>query len=126
MDRNDIYYGSRKNKLIKYSLKKRKVKWKLDIPNILKIKPQLFNKYILISPEDNNIYFIKKNGTLNWWGKYNSTRLRPPTVMSNNVSIFLMNNEVKFFNPKKKQEILYKLKSSLKSNPIVIKRDGNI
>ena len=80
----------------------------------------MINKYIFISPEDNNIYFIKKNGTLNWWGKYDSTRLMPPIAMKNNVGIFLMNNEVKFFNPKKRQEILFKLKSDLKSNPIVI------
>lgn len=118
----NIYYGSTKRELIKYSLTKNKIKWKIKLPMIVKLKPTVMGKYIIVTPEDNNIYFYKKNGTLYWWEKFNSTRLFPPVLMKDNVSVFLMNNEIKFFNLRKKSVYTFKYKPVIDSNPVSIKK----
>jgi len=116
----NIYYGSKKRELIKLSLARNKIKWKIKLPMIVKLKPKVMGKYIIVTPEDNNIYFYKKRGTLYWWEKFSSTRLFPPVLMKDNVSVFLMNNEIKFFNFKKKTVTTFKYKPIMDSNPVSI------
>ena len=118
---NHIYYGSENRKLIKLSLKSNKIKWQCKIPKTLKLKPQKIGRLIMILPEDNNIYFFNKNGTLYWWEKLESTKLFPPVAMKNNVCVFLMPKSkpnIKFFNYNDKKVHSYKLKNTRKSNPV--------
>ena len=115
-----IYYGSDKRELIKFSATSGKTRWRFEMGGLLKIKPVLAGPYIVVIPEDNNIYFFNKKGTLHWWEKLDSSRLRPPMPMEKNVVVFLWNQKVKFFNYKKKQVITYPLNLVAKSNPLNI------
>jgi hypothetical protein len=107
MDGNDIYYGAKNRNLVKFSLTSNQVKWKFRIAKQLKLKPQKAGRFIVITPEDNNIYFFNKRGTLYWWERFNSSRLLPPVIMRENVAVFLWDKTFKFFNYKKKQVISF-------------------
>lgn len=118
-----IYYGSEKRELIKFTYKKNKIKWKLKLSKLLTLEPKKIGKYIIITPEDNNIYFFNKNGNLYWWEKFDSTRLKSPVIMKKNVCVFLMpaySPNLKFYDFKNKNIITYKLNYIIKSNPIYL------
>jgi len=123
LEGNYIYYGSEKRELIKFKYKKNKIKWKLKLSKILTVKPKKIGKYIIITPEDNNIYFFNKNGNLYWWEKFDSIRLKSPIIMKKNVCVFLMpaySPNLKFYDFKNKNIITYKLNYIIKSNPIYL------
>jgi outer membrane protein assembly factor BamB len=120
LDDGAVYYGSEERQLVRFSLDSRKVKWKFTIANHLKIKPQKAGSYIVIAPEDNNIYFFNKRGTLVWWEKLNSTRLLPPVIMKENAAVFLWNKSIKFFDYKKKKSLSYPLDRTVFSNSLCI------
>jgi len=120
MDGNDIYYGAEQRNLVRFSLISNRVKWRFRIAEQLKLKPQKAGPYIVITPEDNNIYFFNKRGTLYWWKRFNSSRLLPPVVMRENVAVLLWDKTFKFFNYKKKQVISYFFDKVSHSNPIYI------
>lgn len=113
-----IYYGSTKRELIKLSLKTRKVKWKVKLAMPLKTKPQRMGKHIILSPEDNNVFFLNRNGTLVWWEKLEATRMLPPIIMRENVAIFLLSRKLKFFNPNTQKVQEFSLKNVMDSNPV--------
>ncbi|MCI0470892.1 MAG: hypothetical protein L0Y73_04480, partial [Candidatus Aminicenantes bacterium] len=130
LDGSYIYYGSGDRKLVKFSLRSGKAAWKFGLPALLKLKPQRVDRYIGITPEDNNIYFLNKRGSLRWWNSFDSTRLLPPAAMKNNVAVFLMNrqyrtmnNKIRFFNYKEQEVFSYEFKYQVESNPVFLK-DG--
>jgi hypothetical protein len=120
MDGNYIYYGAKNRNLIKFSLTSNKVKWKFRIAEQLKLRPQKVGPYIAITPEDNNIYFFNKRGTLYWWEKLDSSRLLPPVAMGENMAVFLWDKTFKFFNYKKKQVVSYPFDKASYSNILYI------
>jgi hypothetical protein len=117
---NHIYYGSKNRELIRYSLKQNKTVWKTKLPMNLVLKPEKAGSYIMVAPEDNNIYFFNKNATLYWWEKCNGTRLVAPVVMRENVAVFLLDQKLKFFNFKRRTVQDYTLKNPALSNPVTI------
>jgi hypothetical protein len=120
LDGNVMYYGSDQRELVKFSLKSRKTSWAFKLAEVLKATPHKIGQYVVIIPEDNNIYFFNKNGTLYWWEKLNSTWLLEPAVMKENVVVFLWDKNIKFFNYKKKKVTTYPLKRKVKTNPVCI------
>jgi hypothetical protein len=120
LDGNMIYYGSDQRELVQFSLKSRKTSWSFKLAEVLKVIPRKIGQYVAIIPEDNNIYFFNKNGTLYWWEKLNSTLLLPPIVMKENVVVFLWDKNIKFFNYKKKKVTTYPLNRKVKTNPVCI------
>lgn len=130
LDGSYIYYGSEDRKLVKFSLRSGKTAWKFGLPALLKLKPQRVDRYIGITPEDNNIYFFNNRGSLRWWKSFDSTRLLPPAAMNENVAVFLMNkqfrtmnNKIRFFNYKEQSVVSYEFKYQVESNPVYLK-DG--
>ena len=115
-----IYYGSENRELIKFSLTTRKILWQFKLADQLKIKPRKAGPYITITPEDHNLYFFNKRGTLYWWEKLDSTRLLPPVIMNENVSVFLWNKTIKFFNYKNKTSYSYPFDKSVFSDALHI------
>lgn len=115
-----LYYGSRDRELVKLSLKSNRIKWKRKLAMVLKQKPALLKRYLVVTPEDNNILFFNRNGTLRWWEKLDATRLHPPVIMKDNVAVFLMNDKIRFFYPEKKKVQTYTLKSEMDSNAVHI------
>jgi hypothetical protein len=120
MDGNHIYYGAKNRNLVKFSITSNKVKWKFRIAEQLILRPQKVGHYIVITPEDNNIYFFNKRGTLYWWEKLDSARLLPPVAMRENMAVFLWDKTFKFFNYKKKRVISYPFDKASYSNLIYI------
>ncbi len=120
LEDNAIYYGSDRRELVQFSLKSRKTIWAFKLAEVLKITPRKIGQYVAIIPEDNNIYFFNKNGTLYWWERLNSTWLLEPVVMKKNVAVFLWDKKIKFFNYKKKQVTTYPLNRRVKTNPVCI------
>jgi len=120
LDDNVIYYGSEQRELVQFSLKSRKVSWAVKLADVLKVTPKKIGEYVAIIPEDNNIFFFNKNGTLYWWEKLNSTRLLEPVAMKENIVVFLWDNNIKFFNYKKKKVTTYPLNRKVKTNPVYI------
>lgn len=120
LDEGVIYYGSENRELVKFSLTARKILWQFKLADQLKIEPQKAGPYIIITPEDHNIYFFNKRGTLYWWEKLDSTRLLPPVVMNENVSVFLWNKTIKFFNYKNKSFYSYPFDKSVLSDALHI------
>ncbi len=119
-DGGAIYYGSVNRELIKFSLASRKAQWRFKLANQLKIEPRKAGPYIVITPEDHNIYFFNKRGTLYWWEKLDSTRLLPPVVMKENVAVFLWNKSVKFLNYKNKTTFSYSFDKTVFSGALHI------
>lgn len=120
LDGNVIYYGSEQRELVQFSLNSRKISWALKLADVLKITPKKIGEYVVIIPEDNNIYFFNKNGTMYWWEKLNSICLLEPVVMKENVVVFLWDKKIKFFNYKKKRVTTYPLNRKVKTNPVYI------
>jgi hypothetical protein len=127
LDNGCIYYGSENRKLVKFSLRSKKVKWSFNLPVILKLKPQKTDRRIIITPEDNNIYFFNKKGSLRRWAGFDSPRALPAVVMKENVAVFLMNrayrwmnNKIRFFNYKKDDFVSYEFNYQLESNPVYL------
>ena len=118
LDGGVIYYGSAERELVKFSLRSGKASWAFKIAEVLTGKPCKIGPYIVIVPQDNNIYFFKKSGTLYWWEKLNSSLLLPPVPMKENAAVFLWDKKIKFFNYKKKQVITFPLNRTVASNPV--------
>ena len=119
---NHIYYGSSKRYLIKLSIKDNRIKWKIKLAMVLKEKPVTFKNFLVVTPEDNNILFFKKNGTLHWWEKLGATRKSPALIMNDNVAVFLLNDKIRFFNTEKKTDRVFDLKSMIDSNAVHINK----
>lgn len=116
LDGDDMYYGGAQRDLIRFSLTERKNRWKFRIADYLRIQPLKAGNFIILIPQDNNIYFFTPQGTQHWWEKLNSTRDAAPLVMKDNVAVALWNKTVKFFNFKKKQVVEYPLERKVLSN----------
>lgn len=97
-----IYFGSESRELIKFSLPKRNIHWRFPLPKVLKLKPAMAGSFIQVSPEDNNIYFLKSNGSVHWWSQMDATRRYTPVSMKDNVAVLLLSGEndkkLAFFN----------------------------
>lgn len=127
LDEGYIYFGSENRDLVKFSLKSKKTSWTFHLPVTLKFKPQKTGRHIIVTPEDNNIYFFDKKGTLHWWTGFDSPQVLPAVVMKKNVAVFLMNreyrwmnNHLRFFNYKDEEVVSFEFKYQLESNPVYL------
>jgi hypothetical protein len=116
----NIFYGSQSRHLVKLNIESNKIDWKFNLGDRLTVPPVAAESYVAVVPEDNNIYFFNKNGTLHWWTKLNSSRARGPIEMRENVGLFLWDNTFKFFNFKKKKVTTFLYPLPVYSDPIYI------
>jgi hypothetical protein len=122
-DRGYIYYGTAQRELAKLSLPSGRLKWKVKLTRILRLKPQKMGQYIVLTPEDQNIYFFNFRGTMYWWEKLDATQLLPAVLMQDHAAVFLFppkSPAIKFFDYKKKKTFSYELDHLIKDNPIYI------
>lgn len=119
MDGKWIYYGTEKRELVKVSLNNR-VDWRYQMGDLLTSMPVKVGPYVAVIPRDNNIYFFNGNGTLYWWEKLNSTKLMSPVAMQENAVAFLWDNNIKFFDYRKKRVVSFPLHEwvAVHSNPV--------
>ena len=102
-----IYYGSSERYLVKYSSEKKRLSWKLKLGQVLARRPFAFAGSIIASPADNNVLQVNEQGSLLWWQALRSTMSFDLLPMTENLAAVLLNREIKFIDPRRKQVTVF-------------------
>jgi len=107
LDGEHIYYGSIERYLVKYSIAKKRLSWKLKLGQMLNRQPVDFAGTIIASPADNNVLQVNKKGSILWWQALSSTMSFDLLPMTENLAAVLLNREIKFIDPRRKQVTVF-------------------
>jgi hypothetical protein len=99
----DIYYGSNQRQLVKYSLRKNKLVWKLKLGQKLERRPLFFTDTMVVNPADNNVLQLNGHGTVCWWSALDSTQQFDLVPMTGHLAAFLLNHEIKFIDLRRQE-----------------------
>ncbi len=123
-----IFFGDSNRNLISFSTQSNRIKWKYRLPMILRLKPLFGNGFVIVTPEDNNLYFITQKGGLNHWYLSDNVRNKNPILMKENVAMFFLNpngTTIGFYGIRDKTSKIHIEKSvTLVSQPVAF--NGNI
>ncbi|MCU0236780.1 MAG: hypothetical protein MUC72_06810 [Acidobacteria bacterium] len=106
-DGEHIYYGSVEHYLVKYSTKKKRLSWKLKLGRALERRPFAFAGHIMASPADHTVLQVNANGSLLWWQALGSTMSFDLLAMNENLAAVLLNREIKFIDPRRRQVTVF-------------------
>ncbi len=98
-----LYYGAGERYLVKYSLEEKRLVWKLKLGQVLKRPPLEFAGAIVASPEDRNLLQVNRSGSILWWQGLGSALSFDLLPMSDNLAAVLLNREIKFVDPRRRQ-----------------------
>ncbi len=98
-----LYYGAGERLLVKYSLDGKKPAWKLKLGQPLKRPPLAFAGTVVVSPEDRNLLQVNRRGSILWWQGLGSALSFDLLPMSENLAAVLLNREIKFVDPRRRQ-----------------------
>ncbi len=98
-----LYYGASGRFLVKYSIDEKKLIWKLKLGQALERRPLAFAGTIVASPEDRNLLQVNRRGSLLWWQGLGSALSFDLLPMSENLAAMLLNREIKFVDPRRRQ-----------------------
>jgi len=115
VDKDFFFFGDVNKFLVKFDFKKKKTVWRLKLPAVLTKKPVKLYKYVVVFPNDNNIYFVNKRGSVKWWYKFLWEELFDSLILNENIGYFLYNGKFIFINPKKKNAVLFDSEIDLKN-----------
>jgi hypothetical protein len=118
-----IFYGSSQRQLVKYSLRKNKMVWKLKLGNNLERKPLFFADSIVVNPADNNVMQLNRNGSVRGWLALDSIPEFELLPMVDNLAVFLMNQEIKFINLRRRQVTVFKINGRPAGRPLAYNQD---
>jgi hypothetical protein len=118
-----IYFGSSQRQLVKYSLRKNKLAWKLKLGHNLERQPFIFSGAIVVSPADNNVMQLNANGSVHWWLALNSILQFNLVPMTDHLAAFLLNQEIKFIDLRRQQETVFKINGRPAGMPLAYKHD---
>jgi hypothetical protein len=118
-----IFYGSSQRQLVKYSLLKNKMVWKLKLGNSLARQPLISAGSIVVSPADNNVMQLNTNGSVRWWLALNSILQFNLVPMADHLAAFLLNQEIKFVDLRRQQETVFKINGRPAGMPLAYKHD---
>jgi hypothetical protein len=118
-----IFYGSSQRQLVKYSLRKNKMIWKLKLGQNLERQPVIFSGAIVISPADNNVMQLNRHGSVRWWLALDSIPQFNLVPMADHLAAFLMNHEIKFINPSRLQLTVFKINGRPAGMPLAYNHD---
>ncbi|HUU04254.1 MAG TPA: PQQ-binding-like beta-propeller repeat protein [Patescibacteria group bacterium] len=122
-DGKHIYYGDAKRHLVKFSLSKNRLVWKLKLGQPLERQPFAFAGSIVINPSDNNILQVNARGTVRWWLALQSTMRFDLLSMNDNLVAVLLNRDIEFINLGQKQVAVFKSQGLPVSKPLVFGHD---
>jgi len=118
-----IFYGSSQRQLVKYSLRKNKVVWKLGLGQNLERQPFISTGTIVVSPADNNVMQLNRHGSVRWWLALNSILQFNLVPMADHLAAFLMNQEIKFINLRRQQVTIFKINGRPAGMPLAYNHD---
>jgi hypothetical protein len=119
----NIYYGSSQRLLVKYSLRKKKLVWKLKLAHELERQPFYADGTIVASTADNNVLQLSNSGSVRWWLALNSILQYNLVPMADNLAAFLLNHEIKFINLRRRQVTVFKINGRPAGMPLAYKND---
>jgi hypothetical protein len=117
-----LYYGSSQRQLVKYSPQRNKLAWKLKLGQNLERPPFISGDAIIISPDDNNVLRLNRNGSVRWWLALDSILQFDMLPMADHLAAFLLDQEIKFIEPRRRQEIVFKISGRPTGTPLVYKQ----
>ncbi len=88
-----IYYGDSERNLVKFSINKKKIIWKLKFQKQLLTKPLSYKEMVITAPEDNNIYFITKRGGIKDWYRSDISHIFAPVLLKDHLAVFNLSEE---------------------------------
>jgi hypothetical protein len=118
-----IYYGSSQRQLVKYSLRKNKISWKLKLGNNLERQPFISAGAIVVNPAGNNVVQLNGRGSVRWWLALNSIPQFNLVPMADHLAAFLVNHEIKFINLRRQQVTVFKINGHPAGMPLAYKQD---
>jgi hypothetical protein len=118
-----IFYGSNQRQLVKYSLRKNKLVWKLKLGQNLERQPFISSGTIVVSPADNNVMQLNRRGSVRWWLALNSILQFNLVPMADNLAAFLLSQEIKFINLRRRQITVFKINGSPAGMPLAYNHD---
>jgi hypothetical protein len=107
-DGENIYYGSARRFLVKLSLADNRPAWKLKLGQVLGKRPFAFSGSIVAGTADHNFLQVNVRGSILWWQALGSTMSFDLLPMSEHLAAFLLNGEVKFIDPRRRQVTVFK------------------
>ncbi len=119
----NIFYGSSQRLLVKYSLRRRKLIWKLKLGHDLERQPLVQAGTSVVSPADNNVLQVSGSGSVRWWLALNSILQYDLVPMADHLAAFLINREIKFIHIRRQQVTLFKIQGRPAGRPLAYKND---
>ncbi|MBN2400070.1 MAG: PQQ-binding-like beta-propeller repeat protein [Candidatus Aminicenantes bacterium] len=119
----NIFYGSRQRQLVKYSLRRRKLIWKLKLGHDLVRQPLVQAGTIVVSPADNNVLLVSGSGNIRWWLALNSIMQSDLVPLVDHLAAFLINHEIKFIHIRSQQVTPFKIQGRPAGMPLAYKND---
>ncbi len=104
-----IYYGSSARQLVKYSLQRNKLTWKVTLGHDLKRQPLLQSGTVVVSPEDNSVLQLNRRGSVHWWLALDSILQQSLVPLADQLAAFLLNNEIKFIDIRRRLATRFKI-----------------
>lgn len=119
----NIYYGSARRFLVKFSLAGERPAWKLKLGQVLEKQPLAFAGSIVAGTADHNFLLVNRRGSIRWWQALGSTMNFDLLPMSDHLAAFLLNGEVKFIDPRRQQVTEFKCKGHPLGQPLALAHD---
>jgi hypothetical protein len=119
----NIFYGSSQRQLVKYSLRNKKLVWKLKLGHDLERQPLVHAGAIVVSTEDNNVLQLSGSGNVRWWMGLNSILQYDLVPMTDHLAAFLLNREIKFITIRRQQATAFKIRGRPSGLPLAYKND---
>jgi hypothetical protein len=102
-----VYYGSSERFLVKYSLAKKRLVWKVELGQPMERRPLPFAGAIMASSADHNVLQVNPRGSILWWQALGSTVSFDLLPMDENLAAVLLNHEIKFIDPRRRQVTVF-------------------
>ena len=118
-----IFYGSNQRQLVKYSLRKNKLVWKLKLGQNLERRPFVSKSGIVVSPADNNVMKLNGHGSVRWWLALDSILQFNLVPMADHLAAFLLNHEIKFIDPRRQRVTVFKINGRPAGMPLAYNHD---
>ncbi len=122
-DGENIYYGSARRFLVKFSPADNRLAWKFKLGQVLEKQPLAFAGSIVAGTADHNFLQVNGRGSILWWQALGSTMSFELVPMSGHLAAFLLNGEVKFIDPRRQLVTEFKSKGHPLGQPLALAHD---
>jgi signal peptidase I len=119
----NIFYGSSQRQLVKYSLRKNMLVWKLKLGHNLQRQPLIAAGTVVVSPDDNNVMQLNGQGSVHWWLALHSILQFNLVPMADHLAAFLLNHEIRFINLRRQQVTVFKIDGRPDGMPLAYNHD---